>query len=143
MLIAVVGLATILMIVWLVLLGMVSKEDWVAAATNKVLDNRQEISQLRTTDALNAKALKQYHGVAAKVMSLFLGGNSEKKIEKIDKQSTELQKGVLRGVSILPMPGYVLLRRIPSISNGSIYRTARRRALSCTERNMRPTRQSS
>lgn len=129
MLIAVVGLATILMIVWLLLLGMVSKEDWVAAATNKVLDNRQEIDKLRMKDALNAKALKQYHGVAAKVMSLFLGGNSEKKIEKIDKQSTELQTGILRGVSILPMPGYALLRRIPSISNGSIYRTVMEKSI--------------
>ena len=59
MLIAVVGLATILMIVWLVLLGMVSKEDWVAAATNKVLDNRQEIDKLRMKDvAANPKHIK-------------------------------------------------------------------------------------
>ena len=40
MLIVVVGFATILMAIWLLLLGMVSNEDWVAAARNKVLDNR-------------------------------------------------------------------------------------------------------
>ena len=129
MLVAIVGLATILLIAWILLLGMVSKEDWIAAATNKVLDNRQEIDKLRMKDVLNAEALKQYHGVAGKVMSLFLGGNSEKQIQKIEKQTSDLQKGNLRGVSILPMPGYVLLRLIPSISNGAIYRTVMEKSI--------------
>jgi len=129
MLIVVVGLATILVIVWLVLLFMVNNEDWVAAATSKVLDNRQEIDKLRIKDAANAEALEQYHGVAKKVMSLFLGGNSEKQIQKIEKQNEDLQNGVLRSVSILPMPGYVLQRRIERISNGSIYRTVMEKSI--------------
>lgn len=129
MLIAVVGFATILMVIWLLLLGMVSNEDWVAAARNKVLDNRQQIDKLRMKDATNASRLLQYHGVAAKVMSIFLGGTSEKEIAKLEKQNEALQKGNLRSVSILPMPGYVLLRRITSISNGSIYRTVMEKSI--------------
>lgn len=122
MLIAVVGFATFLLVAWLLFLGMVSNEDWVAAARNKVLDNRQQIDKLRMKDAANANSLQQYHGVAAKVMSLFLGGSSDKEIAKIEKQNDALQKGNLRSVGILPMPGYVLQRRIGSISNGSIHR---------------------
>jgi len=117
------------MIVWLVLLGMVNNEDWVAAATCKVLDNRKEIDRLRIKDAANAEALEEYHGVAKKVMSLFLGGNSEKQILKIEKQNEDLQNGVLRSVSIFPMPGYVLQRRIEGISNGSIHRTVMEKSL--------------
>ena len=85
MLIAVVGFATTLMVIWLLLLGMVSNEDWVAAARNKVLDNRQQIDKLRMKDATNVSRLLQYHGVAAKVMSIFLGGTSEKEIAKLEK----------------------------------------------------------
>ena len=81
MLIAIVILASILMIVWLLLLGMVNNEDWVAAATN------------------------------------------------IEKQNSELQSGNFRGVSILPMPGYAMQRRIPSITNGSIYRTVMEKSI--------------
>ena len=65
MLIAVVGFATFFLIAWLLLLGMVNNEDWVAAARNKVLDNRQQIDKLRMKDAANANSLQQYHGVAA------------------------------------------------------------------------------
>lgn len=129
MLIAIVILASILMIVWLLLLGMVNNEDWVAAATNKVLDNWNEIDKLRMKDAGRAETLKEYHGVAGKVMFLFLGGSSDKNIAKIEKQNTELQSGNFRGVSILPMPGYAMQRRIPSITNGSIYRTVMEKSI--------------
>lgn len=129
MLIVVVGFATILMAIWLLLLGMVSNEDWVAAARNKVLDNRQQIDKLRMKNAANANRLLQYHGAAAKVMAIFLGRTSEKEIVKLEKQNDALQKGNLRSVSILPMPGYVLLRRITSISSGSIYRTVMEKSI--------------
>lgn len=129
MLILAVGLATMLLAVWLVLLGMVSNEDWIAAAKNKVLDNRQQIDKLRMKDAANAERLRQYHGIATKVMSLFLGGTSNKEISKIEKQNEELQRGRLRSVSILPMPGYVLQRRVASISNGSVYRVVMEKSI--------------
>lgn len=129
MLMVVVGLATILLMVWLLLLSMVSNDDWIAAARNKVLDNRQQIDRLHMKDATNAESLRQYHGIAAKVMSLFLGGTSEKEIAKIEKQNDELQKGRLRSVSIFPMPGYVLQRRIANISNGSLYRSVMEKSI--------------
>ena len=62
-------------------------------------------------------------------MAIFLGGTSEKEIAKLEKQNDALQKGNLRSVSILSMPGYVLLRRITSISSGSIYRTVMEKSI--------------
>lgn len=114
--------ATILMAVWCALLLMVNQEDWITAALNKVLDDRWEVDKLRKKDAENAKKLAACHGIQAKVMGLFWGGSSEKKIAKLLREAEALQKGNLRGVSILPMPGYILLRRFPGINRSGVYR---------------------
>lgn len=114
--------ATVLIVIWLALLFQVDREDWVAAAYNKVLDDRTQVEKLRAADERNAKKLEQYHGIARKVMRLFLGGNSEKKIQKLLREAEELQGGRLKSVSILPMPGYVLQRRFQGIGHSSIYR---------------------
>ena len=114
--------ATLLAAVWLLQLGGVCKEDWIAAAFNKVLSNRQEIEKLRRKDALNAQRLTQYHGTAKKVMRLFLGSGSGKAIEKLQRVDASLQQGDLRTVGILDLPGYVLLRRHQEIGKSSLHR---------------------
>lgn len=122
--------ATVLLAVWLFLLGRVSREDWTAAAYNRVLDNRLEEDRLRVRDAVRAGKLGQYHGVAARVMGLFLGGSSEKKIAKLQKQSQALQGGDLRSVSLFEMPGYALQRLVPSIGYGAFHKKL---LYNCTE----------
>lgn len=62
MLIILMTLATLLAAVWFVLLAMVSKEDWIAAAYNKVLDNRNAAEKLGRKDLANAGKLAEYHG---------------------------------------------------------------------------------
>lgn len=114
--------ATALTVVWLVLLFQVNREDWITAAYNKVLDDRAQAEKLQAKDERNAKKLEQYHGIARRVMHLFLGGSSEKQIQKLLQEAEELQGGSLRSVSILPMPGYVLQRRFQGIGHSSIYR---------------------
>lgn len=115
--------ATILTVIWLLLLSQVSEEDWVAAALCKVLDNREKAEKLRCKDAANREALEDYHGIAARIMGLFLGGGSEKKIQKLEKQNQALQQGDLRTVSLFAMPGYVLLRRFDTIGRGNIHKS--------------------
>ncbi len=122
MLIAVLGAATVLGAIWLVLLGMVSEEDWVEAAFNAVLDNRMEIDRLQSRDAANAKILEQYRGAAAKVMGLFLESDSQKKIDALNRKNDALQRGNLRAVRLLDMPGYVLQRRIDAIGRGAVHK---------------------
>lgn len=122
MLIVILILATALSVFWLLLLNMVTKEDWIAAAFNVVVDNRMEMDRLRRKDAKKARELAQYHGVSARVMGLFLGGSSEKKIQQLQQQNDALQHGDLKSISLLPMPGYVLQRRVEAIGRGSIHK---------------------
>lgn len=123
MLIIVMTLATLLAAVWFVLLAMVSKEDWIAVAYNKVLDNRNAVEKLGRNDLANAGKLAEYHGLAGSVMRLFLGGNSDKKIAKLKRDSDRLQNGNLKGLNIFIMPGYVLQRKFEAIGRGGMYKT--------------------
>lgn len=116
-------LATVIMAFWLFLLFTVTDEDWILAATYQVLACQDKIDELKRKDASNAARLAQYHGVAAKVMSLFLGGDSHKEINKLQSQAEQLQNGELKSVSLLEMPGYVLQRRIVAIGRGSFNKT--------------------
>lgn len=122
MLVVVLILATALAVIWLLLLNQAGQEDWIAAAYNKVLDNRLEIEKLRGRDVERAEELSKYHGVAAKVMGLFLSGDSEKKIRKLERESKALQSGDLRTVSLLDLPGYVVQRKFEGIGRGSIHK---------------------
>ena len=123
MLIAVLAFATSMAAVWFALMGMVTKEDWVAAAYNKILDNMASISRLRRKDEANREKLAQYHGVAGAVMKIFIGGGSEKEIAELEKQNGRLKKGNLRHIGIFVMPGYVLLRRFDAIGKSGIHKT--------------------
>lgn len=121
-LIIVLALATILLAAWIVLLFMASREDWIAAAYNKVLDNRAAIVKLRQKDEKNAEKLAQMHGIAAAITRLFLGSGSEKEIQKLEKKNAALQQGNMKSLSVLDMPGYVLFRKFDSIGYSSFHK---------------------
>lgn len=112
------GLATVLMLLWLILLFQAREEDWVQAAYNTVLGNLDEIAKLERKDRKNAVVLARYHGLAGRAIRLFLGG-SEKQITKLKEANVRLQKGNLKSVGILVMPGYVLQRRVDAIGKGN------------------------
>lgn len=122
MLIIVLVIATGLLAVWFAFLSMVNNDDWIAAAYNKVLDNMETIEKLQLKDASKREKLAEYHGVAAKFMKLFLGGNSEKEIAALTEQNSQLQSGNLKKVSVFAMPGYVLLRRYDAIGKGGMHK---------------------
>lgn len=122
MLIVILVPATVLMAGWFLLLSMTAQEDWAAAAYNKVLDDRSAVEKLRKKDAAARARLEQYHGIALRVMGLFLGGNSEKEIAKLERDSERLQNGDLKSLSVFIMPGYVLQRRFDAIGRSGIYK---------------------
>lgn len=123
MLIIIGAVATAVMAAWLILLFMATEDDWVQGAYSKVLHNLEEMDRLREKDRKRAESLAQYHGVTAKVAGLLLGGSSEKKIAKLELENQRLQKGNLKSVSMLAMPGYVLQRRVDAIGKGSLNKT--------------------
>ena len=115
--------ATVLTVFWLALLTMVTSEDWVTAAYAQVVDNRFEIEHLRQLDDEKAAQLSKYHGVMAKVMGIFLKGDSSKKIGKLSKMNGDLQNGHLKSLNVFEMPGYVLLRKVNAIGRGALHKT--------------------
>ncbi len=115
-------IGTALLVIWFLLLTRAQDQDWISAAYNKVLSNRMQIDALRKKDAQKAARLDSYVGVSFRIMRLFLGGDSEKEIAKLERKNENLQEGNLKSVSIFELPGYVLQRRFASLGKGTIHR---------------------
>jgi tight adherence protein C len=115
-------IATALTAVWLILLGRVDREDWITAVYNKVFENFRAIDKLRLRDKENNKKMSQYRGIAAIGARFLIRGNSEKKIEKLERNSRELQDGNLQGINVFAMPGYALQREFKQIGKGEVYK---------------------
>lgn len=116
MLIIVMVLATALAVCWIVLLGMASREDWLVAAYNKVLDNQLQIQKLRQKDAERLDKLAKDHGPLAPLNRLLAGKGNQKEIDRLLLENQRMQGGNLKKVSVLDIPGYVLLRIFPGVN---------------------------
>ncbi|MDR2713743.1 MAG: type II secretion system F family protein [Clostridiales bacterium] len=123
MLIVVLVLATLMTGFWLVLMSMAQRDDWIAAAYNKALDNLTAINKLLLKDTAKQAKLSEYHGALAVIMKTFGGGNSDKEIAKLRLQNERLQSGDFKSLGVLIIPGYVLLRKAGAIKRGSIHKT--------------------
>ena len=119
----VLALATAMVIAWIVLLGRATREDWVAAAYNKVLSNLRAIDQLRLKDKERREKSSKYRGIAAMGMKLIPAVDLEKKIGKLGRDSRNLQEGDLKSINVLVIPGYVLQREFEAIGKGGIHKT--------------------
>ena len=114
--------ATALIAAWLILMGRVTREDWIAAAYCKVIDYNAAINKLRKKGKARDEKLVRFDGAAAAIMRLFYG-NSKKKTEKLELAALNLQCGNLKSLNILSMPGYVLQREFRSIGRGAVHKT--------------------
>lgn len=123
-LIVVLIFATALVVCWLALLFSAGQGDWLAAATNKVLDNREKLEKLRQKDEEQAEKLASYHGVLQKIMRVFYGRDSSKEQSRLERESAEIQQGNLKSVSLLDLPGYVLQRRFTALGMGALHKDA-------------------
>ena len=115
-------LATALALIWLLLLSQVTNEDWKTAAYCKLFDLRAAIVRLQEKDQAKEQKLLEYHGIEKKVMSVLLGGDSQKQITKLKKQGSSIQEGNISGINLLEMPGYVIQRRFDSIGKGATHK---------------------
>ena len=123
MLIAVLAVATILTVTWLVLLSSVSRDDWLLAAYAKIIDNRNTVKKLQVKSIENAEKLAAYSGITLRIIKMFIYADSEKRIKKFKNETECLQKGDLGSINIFIMPGYVLQRRIEVIRKGGVHKT--------------------
>jgi membrane protein implicated in regulation of membrane protease activity len=123
MLIVVLAFASLLIIAWLLLLGRVAEADWLSAAYVKVVDDLAGINKLSSRDKRNNQRLSDLQGITAKGMRLLVGGDSSKKIKKLECDIACLKKGEFKSLNIFVMPGYVLQREFSVIGKGSIHKT--------------------
>lgn len=116
-------LSNVLMIIWLILMFAGNEEDFKMMAYNKILDNREKIEKLEIKDKNKEDKLDEYGGISYTFMKLFLGGNSQKEINKLKKVNVEIQRGVLKHLSVLMLPGYVCVRKYSGQLNSRIRKT--------------------
>ena len=113
--------ATALAVFWLLLLSRIINDDWIAAAYSKAFDNYSAIEKLQNKDKARQERLARQKGFASVCMNLFLGGSSEKAIQKLAECNASLQSGNLSSINLFVMPGYVLQREFETIGKGGIH----------------------
>ena len=119
MLFVLLSIATLLIILWIILLFRIGYEDWIQAAYAKTFDVHREIKILYLKDKQTSERLNRYSGIMLPVLTK-LFANSKRKIEKLERDINKLHKGDLKSLNTFLMPGYVLQREIAIIGKGNI-----------------------
>jgi len=127
MLVIILIIPTLLLVMWLILLCTVTNDDRIIAAYLKVLDNYTSIEKMEMYEKQRLEKLAMYKGIVLtgvrillKIQKLYIG-NTDKKIQKLKKENTTLQRGDLRSISMFVMPGYVIQREYEAIEKSQIY----------------------
>ena len=123
MIIIILVFATLLIAAWLVLLWRATLEDWITAAYCKVFDNISRIEKLQARDKAKREKLSKIHGIASVGLKLLPGGDSKKKIGKLERASARLKEGDLKSLGALALPGYVLQREFTAIGKGGLHKS--------------------
>jgi len=122
MIIAILIVATLMIIAWLIMLGRVTSDDWLLAAYVKLFDNQTAIKNLHIKSRFAAEKTSGYSGITLKIIRFASEGDSKKKIKKLERNIECLQNGDLRSINTFVMPGYVLLREIDAIGKSNIHK---------------------
>ena len=122
MLIVIMIIATLLTAAWLILLGRVTREDWISAAYSKVYDDITAANKMRLKHRERREKLIRFKGIATMGLRLLPGGGLDKKIKNLEKAALRLRKGDLRSLGVFSLPGYVLQRQFESIGRGGIHK---------------------
>lgn len=122
MLIIVMVFVTALIVAWLILLSRVNRDDWIAAACSKLLENLDSIEKLHLQEKNMKKIKHEFHGLANIRNLLPINRDNKKKIAKLESDNKNLKQGVLGSINILIMPGYVLVREFEVLGKGSLHK---------------------
>ena len=113
--------ATVLTAAWIILLGRVTREDWITSAYSKVFGNIKAINKLLMKETIRKEKLARFQGIASVSAKIHIGGYS-KKTEKLERCSKQLQSGDLKGLNMFELPGYVLQREFEAIGRGGVHK---------------------
>lgn len=121
MIVLILTLASAMISVWFLFLGMAKTEDWVTAAYNRVLDNLIIMEKLCAKHEKKRKKISGCRGFPAAVLNLS-DKSPKKKISILEARNEQLQKGNLRHLGILDIPGYVFARKFEIAGKGSMHK---------------------
>jgi len=122
MLIAILIFASLLLVVWLILLSRVTQDDWIQAVHAKIFDSRESIKKLHAKNKKSTRRLSGYFGVAHSLINKYMSDNKAKEIRKHEKNIEALQKGNMKSINAFIMPGYVIQREIVAIGKGEVHK---------------------
>jgi len=115
-------IATILTVLWLILLGRANADDWKQATNARILNNRVKIRKLIKINRDNIDKLSSYSGFILAFMKIITGSKNDKKVEKLKKETERLQSEKANYKSIVLLPGYVLQREIDKIGKSGVHK---------------------
>lgn len=107
--------ASVLAVIWMLLLFQLTAEDWKIAAYVKVFDYLEQIKKMRSLQAVSSDEPKGF-------MRFFSGRNYAKKIAALEKKSQKIREGNFSEVSLFTMPGYVLQRKFDWIAKSKVHK---------------------
>jgi len=125
MLIAILTVATLLIIAWTLLLMRANDDDCKQASETAIFDNIAAVNKLTAKVNTQSRKLSAHINTAGLVGSIAehikhsIEKNAHKKIEKLRSEIQQLQSGRSNGSEIFIMPGYVLQREIEAIGKSS------------------------
>ena len=123
MIIALMIIATLMVVTWLILLGRVKHADWLQATRVRIFDNRTAINKQHAKNKKALEDLSGHSGIILYFMKKIRSGDPGRKITKMERDIGRLKKGDLRSINTFEMPGYVLQREIAAIGKGDIHKS--------------------
>jgi tight adherence protein C len=109
------GFASLFVLFWLIQLFSADEADWVAAATDRVVWNIDEVEKLKLKAEQKREKLESYNGAIKNIMKAFLSGDYAKEINAFNESSEQLRRGNMKSVNLFVIPGYVFLRKYSGI----------------------------
>lgn len=120
-LIAALIISSVFALAWFALSFLADDEDYINAAYNAILSNKEKIARYQKKERENREKLASYQGLSARLARLFIRGSYEKKKAGLEKKNAFIQNNAGR-VGLFVLPGYVLQRKIAFFGRGTAYK---------------------
>ncbi|MCL2249076.1 MAG: type II secretion system F family protein [Oscillospiraceae bacterium] len=114
--------ATLLLAVWLLLLGRATDEDRALATHSHHLDKLATIKKLKEKEKQTKEKLESYNEKVSLLLRNLIFRDKAKEIQKLEKAVLAFRQGKAKNASVFILPGYVLLREVEALGKGAIHK---------------------
>jgi len=114
--------ATILLALWLLLLGRATEDDRALATYADRLDKLAHIKKLKGKERQVREKLEPYSETVSLLLRSSIFRDKTKEIQKLEKDVLDYQQGKAKKASVFILPGYVLLREVEALGKGTMHK---------------------